>query len=259
MPGSTYPSIDFLNTEFERRVKANPRYSLRAFARDLRMSPGEISELLSGKRQLTLKAIGKISRRLGLSDAETRELLERASFMRAGLEDPKPEGRAIDIDLFNIVSDWYCFAILNLFDTDTFKCEPAWIGRRLGISGVEARMALERLERVGLLKRGRGGRLAPDSEFVMSPSGIPAEAIRKYHATMLAKAAAALETQAVDERDITGMGMAIDPADLPAIARELRDFRDRIAARYTRGKRTEVYQLEMALFRITEKEKGNRK
>lgn len=257
MPGQAFLSVDFLSNEFERRIKTNPRYSLRAFARDLKMSPGEVSELLNGKRQLTPKAITKISSSLGLSATETRELVERATLVRAGLEDPRPETRALELDLFNIVSDWYCFAILNLFDTSDFQCDPAWIGRRLGISSTEARLSLERLERVGLLKRGRGGKLCPDAGFVMSPSEVPSEAIRKYHRTMLAKATAALETQLIDERDITGMGMAIDPKNLPSLVRELRDFRDRLAAKYARGKRTEVYQLEMALFRITEK--GNRK
>jgi uncharacterized protein (TIGR02147 family) len=256
MPGPANLSVDFLSAEFERRVKANSRYSLRAFARDLKMSPGEISELLSGKRQLTPKAINKISSRLGLSAAETRELVEHATLVRAGLEAPRPASHALELDLFNIVSEWYCFAILNLFDTEDFRCEPSWIGRRLGISGTEARLALERLERVGLLKRVRG-KLVPDAEFVMSPSGIPSEAIRSYHRTMLAKASAALETQPVDERDITGLGLAINPADLPGLTRDIREFRDRITAKYSRGKRTEVYQLEMSLFRITEK--GNRK
>lgn len=254
MPGPL--SVDFLSAEFERRVRANPRYSLRAFARDLKMSPGEVSELLNGKRQLTPKAIGKISSRLGLSTAETRELLERATLVRAGLDAPRTASHTLEVDLFNIVSEWYCFAILNLFDTEDFRCEPAWIGRRLGISNTEARLALDRLERVGLLKRARG-KLTPDADFVMSPSGIPSEAIRAYHRTMLAKAAAALETQPVDERDITGLGLAINPSDLPGLTRDLREFRDRITTKYSRGRRTEVYQLEMSLFRITEK--GSRK
>jgi hypothetical protein len=67
----------------------------------------------------------------------------------------------------------------------------------------------------------------------------------------LNKAIEALETHPVDERDITGIGFAVDPKHLPAIRKEISDFQDRLIAQYSKGKRTEVYQLEMALFRLS--------
>lgn len=244
------PSV--LVAELERRLKANSRYSLRAFARDLDLSPGQLSELLSGKRTLTVKAGMKLARRLGLSASETQALIGAAALEASGLDAPIAEPKELSLDTFEIVSEWHYFAILNLFETRDFRAEAAWIARRLGIPTTEAKLALERLERVGLLKRS-AGKLVLDSGFVFSPTGIPAEGIRSYHRQILDKAKTALETQLVAERDITGLSLALDPRDLPALVQELRALRDRVLAKYARGKRTEVYHLEMALFRLTEK------
>ncbi|MCM2277471.1 MAG: DUF4423 domain-containing protein [Oligoflexia bacterium] len=249
---------DFLTEELHRRTRSNPRYSQRAFARQLGMSPGELSEVLRGKRSLSLRSALKAARALALNPEETRELVLLSQADRGGAL-PPPDSRdarprELTMDFFRIVSDWYCFAILNLSECTGATLEPAYLARRLGISQAEARIALERLERVGLIER-RQGRLLPAPDYVISPSGIPSEAIRNYHSQILDKAKAALESQALEERDITGLGLAIDPRHLPAIKKELSEFQDRIAAKYSTGRKTEVYQLEIALFRLTERDR----
>ena len=40
---------EFLRRELTRRVQRNPAYSLRAFARDIRVSPSTLSEALRGR------------------------------------------------------------------------------------------------------------------------------------------------------------------------------------------------------------------
>lgn len=60
----------FLQEEFERRCKRNPRYSLRAFAQSLSLHHGTLSQVLRGTRPLTAKAQMKIARSLGFGPAE---------------------------------------------------------------------------------------------------------------------------------------------------------------------------------------------
>ena len=187
-----------------------------------------------------------------LNATETEKLIGASTLEFSGLGRLPDEAKEISDDLFRIVSDWYYFAILNLFDTEDLRPDAVWISRRLGIASSLAKFALDRLERVGLLVRVKGV-LKVESSFVMSTSGIPSSAIRNYHRQILKKAIVALETEPVDERDITGIGLAIDLRDLPDLVAEIRKFRNRIASKYSRGKRTEVYQLEMALFKISKK------
>lgn len=232
---------EFLGAELARRTQANPRYSQRAFARQLGMSPGEFSEILRAKRPLSLKGMIRIAKSLGL--------------LQPG-EAPSAKTTPVSLDLFTVVADWYCFAILNLAETRGFRWDDAWIAGRLGISVNEVRSAMSRLLRVGIVEKVRG-RFRVVKDFVMSPDGIPSEAIRNYHRQILTKAISALDGQTLDEREISGITFAVDPRLIPALKKELSGFLDEIGRRYGSGKRAEeVYQLELALFRLSEHEGG---
>lgn len=258
---------EVLQGELTRRLRRNPRYSLRAFAKLLGLSPGELSELLSGKRQLTVRRVGQLSRRLGWSELEQERVLELSMREKAEAQGATPvaakaplsPSRRISEDLFRVVADWYCLTIVCLAEIPGFCADPRWIARRLGISVHEAREALERLERVGLLERVGGSvRVCPD--FVWASTDTPSQAIRDYHRQLLEKAIGALESQAPEERDITGICLAIDPRDLPGLRREVEAFQNHLAARYSKtGRKKEVYQLESALFRLTHKTTEKRK
>jgi uncharacterized protein (TIGR02147 family) len=223
------------------------------------VSPGELSEILRGKRGLSLKSALKIANALGLNPAEIKHLVELTQIeksKRLGNDEfSLPEasdthGEPLTLDVFHIVSDWTCFAILNLMDCEEFQPNSTWIAKRLAIAPAEARIAWERLERVGLVEK-KNGKWVSARDMVLSPTGIPSAAIRTYHRQILNKAIEALETHPVGERDITGIGFVVDPKHLPAIRKEISDFQDRMIAKYSRGKRTEVYQLEVALFRLS--------
>lgn len=44
----------FLNQKLKRRIEKNPAYSLRAMAKHLGLAPSMLSDVLSGKRNLSL-------------------------------------------------------------------------------------------------------------------------------------------------------------------------------------------------------------
>lgn len=256
---------DYLNGELARRIQVNPRYSQRAFARHLGLSPGELSEVLRGKRNLSERSALRVSRSMGLTPDETRDLLvlcqaerNRDLFESSTLAETPRSARELSLDLFHVISDWYCFAILHLADTKDFRFDPGWIAARLGISSIEAKLGLERLERVGLIERTRAG-LRVSTEYVLSPSGIPSEAIRAFHKRMLQKAKESIDLQPAEDRDITGIGFAANPRHVKAIREEIAAFQEMLVRKYSPPNakdRTEVYQMEIALFRVTE---GKRK
>lgn len=53
----------YLEKELRRRKAQNTRYSLRAFARDLDISPALLSMVINGHRRVTKRLIRKIDRR----------------------------------------------------------------------------------------------------------------------------------------------------------------------------------------------------
>lgn len=63
-------TADFLNRELARRQQRNPRYSLRAFARDLNCDHATLSQWLRGTRPMSFDAEEHVFGRLDLDAAE---------------------------------------------------------------------------------------------------------------------------------------------------------------------------------------------
>ncbi len=256
---------EFLKSELDRRIKVNQRYSQRAFARSLGLSPGELSELLRDKRSLSLKSALRISKAMGFNSTETKYLVHLAQVdksrksgegeMLENLQEEEPVDQGtLSEDVFHIVSDWYYFAILNLVDCDGFIWDAQYISSRLGITKVEAQIAMERLLRMKIVSKNEAGQFVGAKDFVLSPSGIPSDAVRNYHRQMMKKALYALEMNPVQDRDISGVGFACHPEDLEAIRLEIVEFQDQLVTKYSKSrtkKAQEVFHLEMALFKIT--------
>jgi hypothetical protein len=71
-----------LMAEFERRRRANARFSVRSFALVLRLDSASLSQLLRGRRRLSARAAASVAMRLGIPprerDAAVNESLRRS-------------------------------------------------------------------------------------------------------------------------------------------------------------------------------------
>ncbi|MGZ3713388.1 MAG: DUF4423 domain-containing protein, partial [Bdellovibrionota bacterium] len=187
------PEARWLVSEFKRRKADNPAYSLRAFARQIGLPPGRVSEFLSGKRSLTNKSFFKIAERLGLSPRQRAALTGKA-------ENPAAEYKLLDDDIFDAIAEWQHFAFINLMDTADFKSDIPWIAKRLGISTAETRDMIQRLHRLGLIEM-KGKVLTKPETNLMTSNDVPSAALRRSHKQSLEQAVDALEGVSVDERD----------------------------------------------------------
>jgi uncharacterized protein (TIGR02147 family) len=163
---------DFRNIllgELETRCTHRPRYSLRAFARDLQMSPSRLSGVLTGKFGLSREAAELIAKRLGYSKDETTrfcDLVEarhargkvKRDLARERISKTKGFYKNVGLDGFKLISDWYHFAIMELSLVEGFKSDAKWIAKRLGISIHEVTAAIERLKRLDLVEDKKMGR-----------------------------------------------------------------------------------------------------
>ncbi|PIP91297.1 MAG: hypothetical protein COW01_01435 [Bdellovibrionales bacterium CG12_big_fil_rev_8_21_14_0_65_38_15] len=253
MAKNTDAYIQWLESELARRMQVNPLYSMRAFAKQLALSPGALSEIMGGKRKLTYKNALKICSSLGLSKIDTQNFVKLLDETKDHEKQKKTrKQKQLDDDIFSLISNWYYFAILNLADCDDFKWSATWIGKRLGITPFMAQEAIALLVRVGLIEKTKNSYKAID-DTVLSPDDIPSAAVRTYHHSVLQKAQDALEMQTIDEREITGLSLAINPKDIKLIKKDIQEFQHLLIDKYCKGKRSEVYHLELALFRLTSK------
>ncbi len=255
----------FLRQEFEHRLKRNPRYSLRAFARQLGLHPARLSYVLSGKHGLSRHAAALLADRLGLSAEERSYFLELADACHARSPMKReaarerlavlkiPTHQQLQLDAFAAVSEWFYFTILELTSVADFNRDSHWIASRLGITVTQAKLAIERLLRLELLEETPDGILRATERFTFSPARMPSEILRASQHQLLAKAADALETQAFHERDCAAMILAVDPQDLPAAMETLKAFRRDFARQYGAPQKTKrsVYALTTQLFRLT--------
>jgi uncharacterized protein (TIGR02147 family) len=225
-----------LMEELERRCERNHRYSLRAFAKALGLTSARLSEIMNRKSGLSRDAAAKIAKRLELNKSETDmfcDLVEseharshaKRRFAKLKLQKYKDDQyRQLHADTFAVISDWFCFAILELTKLKEFESDPGWIAQALGISLRDATSAIERMERLQLI-RVDDGIISLSGDFSANPTEVPSESIRKFHRTVLEKALAALADQPTQKRDFSTVLLAIDSRRLSEAGEMIRAFR----------------------------------
>lgn len=240
--------------ELTARKNRNPSYSLRAFARDLGVSPAALSQYLARKRELSKRNRQSVIERLRLSPIEQESLWISAR--------PSPSTRStygqIAEDTFRIISDWVSLATLNLAHIKGNKAESSWIAKRLGIPSSEAKDTLDRLVRVGLLEI-KAGRMVRTTQSFATTTDVPSEAIKRFHLGVIRKAEQALLDLPVEKRDVTAITMPTDPAKLEDAKKILQKTRRQIADLVSKGEPSEVYVLSMQLFPFTQQDLENKR
>lgn len=251
---------EWLLQEWHARRAKNAALSLRSFARFLQIPAGRLSEVLSGKRKISLELAERLADRLAI-DPATRSALTAAVRKTkrgrrrqrvAAQDEHDPEYRQLTIDAFHVIADWYHFAILSLRDCANFRPEEDWIARRLGIGKTEVCLALTRLERLGLIER-EGSTWIRTEQNLTTTHDVRSAGLRRGHRGILERAIASLETVDVNLRDVTNMTMAVHLDDLPQAKALLAQFRRKFAKTIeVRKDRTEVYTLALQFFPLTE-------
>jgi uncharacterized protein (TIGR02147 family) len=256
-----------LQDEFLSRCRRNPKYSLRAFARSLGVNHGILSTVLRNKRPLTARLVQELGFALRLGEKELN------AYVRAlpdfGESPVKKTTRIkqinqMTVDTFNVVSDWYHDAILELSRLRDFQGTPKYIAKKLGISTTEARLAIERLERIGLIEIGRDGswkETLGDNTTAWNVD-VTSPALRHLQRQVLGLSLRALEEIPRAEREHACMTMAVRARDLAEAKRRIKAFRHELMSFLQRdgAELDEVYQLAVSLYPLTRREqKGRRK
>ncbi len=245
---------EYLQQEFIRRTGRNENYSLRAFAQSLGVNHATLSGILSGRRPITKSTVEKLAPALELGPQEIQLLVNRD-------EDAKTKNSyyLLQQDAFNCISDWYFDAILELSLIPNINLEPKVISSAIGITELQARMALETLERLELFRRDKNGKLKiqhQNSTNILDPD-FTNVAQKKYQKCVLDKSLQALSEVDRKDRDHTSTTMAIHKKDLPKAKEIIQKFRHDLNKFLQRDSKKfdEVYQLQVSFFPLT-KDKG---
>jgi uncharacterized protein (TIGR02147 family) len=242
--------VEILNQEFNKRRTRNPNFSLRSFAKWLKISPAQLSQMMTGKRPVTLNSVKKISERLELSPIEKKALINSLLKDKDFIQ-PNTDKKLVHMqeDQFRVISDWYHFAILSLTKLKEAKADPRWIARRLGINVEQAHQAMLRLERMGIIQT------KPDFKQICEPievvSTVPSDAIRKYHKQNLGLATEKIDTIPLHLREYQSISIPLNPKHVKLFKKHIDDFLEQASELSDKQNGMEIYNLNVQLFPVT--------
>jgi uncharacterized protein (TIGR02147 family) len=244
---------ELLQDELVRRIKANPRYSLRAYAKSLNIDSSLLSKILRQLRPISNEYIKSMGLTLKLSPKQIKWYEHAESMPKKNSSDLV--FKLLDQDSFEIISDWYHFAILEMMNIEGFKPELKWLATRLALSKIEVQAAIERLQRVGLLIINEEGQWIDQSKghrsFNLGPEYSSA-AHRNSQKQILEKSMKALEELPLNIRDHSSMMMATNPEKIMEAKKLIDQFRYELCRLLEdTDKKKNVYQLSIGLFPIT--------
>ena len=244
-----------IKEEFSRKQRVNEHYSLRAFARDLNMHPSTLSQVLNGHRPLPLKDSLNVVNKLKLGPKDRTLFLESLYRRKTSLDKisllPSEESFMLDESYYKVIAEWEHYAVLELFELKNFKRSIKDVSKRLLINMNRAEVVIENLLICNLLSKDEEGKLVRSHSKVRSTEDVKNQALVESHKETLTIALNKLEDVEVELRDYSSMTIAVDLEKLTEAKTIIREFRQKMEALLRDGNRTDLYQLAIQLFPLT--------
>ena len=238
--------------ELNRRKAQNPAFSLRAFARSLGVSTTALSQVISGKRDFSRQNASRVAEKLRLTPSEYDAMMREIG----GIPDYDGEELKhlrLEDDRFQLIVDWFHFAILSLARLPGVRAEAKHLAERLGVSVSETQEALGRLIRLELIDV-VDGCLQRTSAPITTSRDRPSTALRLHNRQMLEKAVQSLDEVSVERRDIGSVTMAVDIEKLGEAKELIKKFKMDMVRLMETSKPNAVYNLGVNLFPLCKTE-----
>lgn len=241
--------------------KGHARKSARWFAKQVSISASHLSEVLSGKANLSVKQSEKIAGRLFSSQPEQSYFCTLVSLASEKNSDHQKlllkslhsiressKTKQLDDDVSKRISDWRYYAILTAITLVKQVDDLNDVAKKIGWTQSQLANAIERLVRLGLVEW-QGAKLFVCAKKTNATPVVPSAAIRDFHRGVLQHAAIQMETQDRSKRDFSVRILSIDENDIPAVKERLQKFRDELAAEFaSKPSANKVYNLSMQFF-----------
>ncbi|MNJ92535.1 hypothetical protein D3C87_102080 [compost metagenome] len=243
--------LDLIQKHLLERRQKNPRYSLRALAKKLDVSPATLSEALRNKRVMTKSTVTKIVGLIAANDPNASACLSYFNDHYPSYKDGEnkiPQQRIPEDELL-LFKNWYHLAMVTFFDTRHYDGSLESIAGYFGISILEAKDAVDRLLRLGVVEH-RDGRLQNTAQFYITDRTRLSESIHLSKNQALKNAIHALNGRtAKDHSDFSMMFSVFDESLLPEAIEYFDKMKKGFVKKFRgKGNKTAVYQLSIQFF-----------
>lgn len=236
----------FLYEVLNQRKSRNRNYSTRAFARDLGLSAAFVSQVMSGKRNLSLPQKLKIASLLGIEFSELKLKPHKSS------SSLKLSQIQHSLEHEKILKYWYHFAILSLAQINDLSADLKVISKRLGITPAEASGAIERLVNFGYLSKSGKKFIRTQTPFIIDAKK-SSHALRQLHKVRLLAAENELEAfdqDRISRRHFQTLFVPTSRTKVQKAKSMITDFQKELIAYLMEDQPDEIFQLSLQLFSI---------
>ncbi len=265
----TAPYLTILAGELRKKKAANPRYSLHAFSRDTGIAATRLSQILRGRQGLSARSARQVAERLKLAPRQAQAFTlsveahhsrsrverEKAKLKASALQAAHREVETMPASELEALSAWAYLAILEGFHLAELPKTVEGFSRFFGLDQQATRHVLELLVQQGRVVR-RGSNYRLRLTRLGTTQDVPSPLLRNFAQQMLEHAIASLESQQVDERDISTLTFAFPKKLLPEAKQRLIAFRREFNAwaehqiTLPQSPPDQVLCLTLALFRL---------
>ncbi|MDD4973677.1 MAG: TIGR02147 family protein [Bacteriovorax sp.] len=229
--------------------KRNPRFSIRAFSKKLNVSSSALSEILRGKRKISLKKAIQYAEILNIEPKKIKQL--REAFEKSGsLEQLKPSQNplkeiVITPDRFHVMSDRKFFSVLAMLRSKNKS--PESISEKLGLKINEVKSALDELVKTGVLKK-NGNEYSEEERVVFRTSeNFPLELMKKRRLQNNIAAKKAIESNVNGECGYFAT-VSLDKSKLDEIGPIVEDFMKRLSLFLRKSGSEDVFEINLDIF-----------
>ncbi|WP_413575736.1 DUF4423 domain-containing protein [Bdellovibrio sp. HCB290] len=227
--------------------KKNARFSMRALAQKAGISPGRLNEIFHERRPLSNHYSEKIAYGLSLSQEDQATLAGFISVRAKRLNFQK----VLEEQELRVITTWEPYAILNLMKTDDFDSSPEWIAKRLALSVENVEECLELLQSLQIIKM-KNGRWQRLPQQFTTTTDIPSSALREGQCAVLRKAQDSLQRVPLSKRNFTTITIPTNVEKIEEAKQLITHFRHKIALLLEDGPKTQVYNLSIQLYPLTD-------
>ncbi|MFS4459559.1 TIGR02147 family protein [Bdellovibrio sp. HCB2-146] len=238
-------AAEYLIAQYNSKKLKNPRFSIRAFAQQLGINSGRLSEYMNGERTISKTMAQKMSPGLRLDAAEAEYFLHLVAADERARK--STDYRVLADDELALLVEWHHYVILSLISTRDFILEPSWIAERLEIPEPIVVSSLALLSRLGLITIDNG-KVERKTGPISTTTDIPSQFVRLAHKEKLQYILNNMDRVPVEKRDLSTITLAIDESKIPEAKIMIQNFRRKLATHLSKGKRNQVYTMSFELF-----------
>jgi uncharacterized protein (TIGR02147 family) len=262
----------FLQDYYKETKAKNPGYSYQLFSIKAGMkSKGFLFNVLHGKRPISRSNIFSLSQAMRLNRYEmeyfenlvafnqAKTLGERnhyferlSSIKNSGPKAWKPQiVRNEQFEFYSMVHHCILRSLIGMYG---FKNDYQWLAKRVHpkITPGQAKKSVELLEKLGFIKKQKGGAYTLTNATIATPPEVVNLAVQNFHKQTGELALKALADLPVNKRNITGVTLGISKDAYKTICEEISAFRTRLLQIAEADQNAdEVYQCNFQFFPVS--------